>query len=121
VIEPSDAQALQAFIDAAIRSGAVWGLEHPEGWALAASVEYEDSYVMPFWSTEAEARQCAAEEWAEYNVSGIPLEDFINTWLPGMQEDGYLVGTDWDVETAGPEIEPDDLAEALEAALDELQ
>ena len=119
-MSPSDAEALQAFIDAAIQNGAVWGLEHPEGWALAASVEYEDSYVMPFWSSEQAARKCASEEWAEYSVSGLPLEDFIQKWLPGMQDDGYLVGTDWDVDSAGPEIEPDELAEALEAALDQM-
>lgn len=116
----NDSDALTAFIDAAVSSGAVWGLEHDEGWALAASVEYEDSYVMPFWSSEEAARACASEEWAEYRVSGLPLEDFIQQWLPGMQEDGYLVGTDWDVETAGPEIEPEELAEVLETALDRL-
>lgn len=115
----ADADSLSAFIEAAIRNGAVWGLEHPEGWALAASVEYEESFVMPFWSNEQAARVCVSEEWAEYTVSGLPLEDFIQRWLPGMQEDGYLVGIDWDVDTAGPEVEPEELAEALETALGE--
>ena len=37
----------------------------------------------------------------------------IDTWLAGMSEDGVLVGTNWDAELEGLEVEPSDLAEEL--------
>jgi hypothetical protein len=38
-------------------------------------------------------------------------------WLKGMHEDGVLVGTNWDANNCGLEVEPPELAaELLEAA-----
>ena len=40
----------------------------------------------------------------------MPLADFIENWLIGMYNDGLLVGTNWDANMFGKEIEPLDLA-----------
>jgi hypothetical protein len=67
----------------------------------------------PFWSTEAEARVHCTDEWARYEPARLELASFIATWLAGMSEDGVLVGTNWDADLAGLEVEPEDLAEEL--------
>ena len=91
----------------------VWGLKSPSGWAVCESGEYEDTDVYPFWSDEAEAQIHCSDEWAHFLPASLPLDVFIDTWLAGMSEDGVLVGTNWDSDLSGVEVEPDDLAREL--------
>jgi Protein of unknown function (DUF2750) len=113
--EPSDEPVAnhQRFVRDVVASGAVWGLKSERGWAVCESAEYEDTDVYPFWSTEAEARVHCTDEWARYAPARLELASFIATWLAGMSEDGVLVGTNWDADLAGLEVEPEDLAEEL--------
>ena len=108
--------AYDAFIVTIRESGQVWGLfsQKIEGWATCPSAAYEDTDVLPFWSTEALAQTLCTQEWAVYQPQLIPLEEFVNDWLPGMHEDDALVGPDWSVELEGLEIEPADVAAELE-------
>ena len=46
------------------------------------------------------------------------LDEFIDDWLPGMDEDKLLVGVNWNAEFEGDETEPLDLLDELEAQLD---
>jgi hypothetical protein len=100
-------------------SGLVWGLQSDRGWAVCESEEYEDTDVYPFWSDEAAARVHATGDWSDYRPASLDLDLFIDTWLAGMSEDGVLVGTNWDADLSGVEVEPVDLAQALLA--EELQ
>jgi hypothetical protein len=110
----SDAQANHArFISEVRASGLVWGLQSDHGWAVCESEEYEDTDVYPFWSDEAGARVHASGDWSEYRTASLDLDLFIDTWLAGMSEDGVLVGTNWDADLSGLEVEPVDLAQAL--------
>lgn len=101
------------FVSRVRETGLVWGLKSPQGWAVCASEEYEDTDVYPFWSEESEARVHCTEDWGGHTPDSLPLDLFIDTWLAGMSEDGVLVGTNWDSELSGMEVEPDDLAEEL--------
>jgi|APFre7841882724_1041349.scaffolds.fasta_scaffold16944_4 hypothetical protein len=94
-------------------TGLVWGLMGEDGWAACESGEYEGEIVFPFWSEEADARLHCVDEWAAYVPSSIQLETFCEHWLSGMDDDGILVGTNWDAELTGLETEPLELAEAL--------
>ena len=94
-------------------SGLVWGLQSDSGWAVCESNEYEDTDVYPFWSTEAQASVHSSDDWAGYKPSSLHLDLFIDTWLAGMEEDGVMVGTNWDAELMGLEVEPSDLADEL--------
>jgi hypothetical protein len=71
---------------------------------------------MPFWSDRAYAKQCATDEWAEYVPTEIPLDLFLEKWMPGMHSDGLLVGTNWNVHLCGYEIEPLKLRDEIVAA-----
>jgi hypothetical protein len=69
---------------------------------------------MPFWSDRAYARQCAKEDWCDYDPTPIPLGLFLERWLPGMAADGCLVGTNWNAQLCGHEIEPLELKREFE-------
>lgn len=103
------------FVEHVRASGLVWGLRSAEGWAMAPSNdEDEDADVIPFWSDRAYAARCAADEWEEYAPESIPLEAFLEAWLPGMSEEGTLVGTNWNAQLTGAEVDPLELREELE-------
>ena len=101
------------FIEKVRESGEVWGLRSGEDWAYCPSNEYEDSDVLMFWSERADAQRHVQGEWAEHEPAAIPLEEFIDHWLQGMDEDGALVGPNWDADLSGLELEPGEVADQL--------
>ena len=103
----------QRFIREVRASGVVWGLKSDKGWAVCESAEFVDTDVYPFWSDEAGAAVHATGDWASYQTASLDLDLFIDTWLAGMSEDGLLVGTNWDAELSGVELEPEDVARDL--------
>lgn len=112
----SDSQANhERFVREVRASGLVWGLKSDQGWAVCESGEYPGTDVYPFWSDEADARTHCSDEWSAYSPASLDLDLFIDTWLAGMSEDGVLVGTNWDAELSGLEVDPDDLAGELMA------
>jgi hypothetical protein len=102
----------ERFIKRVQKSQVVWGLKNKVGWAVAPSND-DDISVMVFWSDRAYAAQCAKEEWAEYHPTAIPLDKFVTIWLPGLDKDGMLVGTNWNAHLIGVEVTPLQLREEL--------
>lgn len=105
------------FIAEALDTGCVWGLQHEDGWALSASEKYESTEVMPFWSQPEFAEAHRRDEWSAYQVVPVSLEEFLEDWLPGMHEDVFLVGVNWDAGMEGLEVEPLDLLQEIEQEL----
>jgi hypothetical protein len=107
----------QRFVQRVVASEIVWGLKDSEGWVTSSSTndETEDRPIMPFWSDRAYAKQCAKDEWSVYEPTEIPLDLFLEHWLPGMEGDGYLVGTNWNAQLSGHEVEPSQLLEEINA------
>jgi hypothetical protein len=101
------------FVERARATGQVWGLRSADGWAVCPSNEDDDANVLVFWSDEAYAKRHARGEWSQYAATAIPLDEFVRTWLPGMEREGMRVGTNWDVNLAGVELAPADLAAQL--------
>jgi len=106
------------FLTDAVDTGCVWGLEGPDGWALCDSESYPDAQVMPFWSQPEFAELHCVDEWRIYKVVAVSTEEFLDDWLPGMHDDQFLVGINWNADLAGMEVEPLDLLEDFESALD---
>lgn len=107
----------QKFIERVVDLGVVWGLQSDEGYAMSESNDFEDAEVIPFWSDEAYAKAVAKEGWAHYLPTSMPLAEFLENWLIGMHNDGLLVGTNWDPNMFGKEIEPLDLAIEISAEI----
>ncbi|WED23208.1 DUF2750 domain-containing protein [Vibrio sp. JC009] len=107
-----DIQAnLELFVKETKENNLVWGLRNEEeGWLACDSAEFEESEVMPFWSAKEDAEIHNVEEWADFTVVEIPLDIFVEDWLITLGEDGVLVGTNWNAELEGKEVEPSELA-----------
>jgi len=102
------------FIRRVKSSHQVWGLRLKEGgWASCPSNDHEEKTVICFWSDKAYAARHANESWADYEPTPIELDTFINHWLTGMDQDGVLVGTNWDANLCGLEIDPRILGQEL--------
>lgn len=101
------------FVEVVKKERIVWGLRSESGWATSLSNEYEDTTVMPFWSHKAYAKRVVKEEWVTYKPTSIDFDEFIDSWLKGMNEDGILVGVNWNAHLIGKEVEPRDLAKDL--------
>ena len=107
----------QKFIERVVDFGVVWGLQSDEGFAISESNDFEDAEVIPFWSEKAYAKAVAKEAWEYYLPTSMPLAEFLENWLVGMHNDGLLVGTNWDPNMFGKEIEPLDLAIEIAAQI----
>ncbi len=101
---------LALFIQETQESQLVWGLRNEEGWLSCESTEFEESEVMPFWSSKEDAQIHNVEEWADFEVVEIPLDVFVEDWLITLDEDGVLGGTNWNANLEGKELEPSQLA-----------
>lgn len=107
----------RAFLDEAVASGLVWGLSDDEGWALAPSALDSGIMVMPFWADNAAAAECATDEWRDFAPEAVPLDFFMERWLPGMEGDHLRVGVAWTAALEGVEVPPLELQADLEAAV----
>ncbi len=103
----------ELFVQGVIESRLVWGLKSKDGWAVCSSNEFEDAEVYPFWSNENDAQKHCKDEWSDYKSEAIEFDNFIDSWLAGMLEDGILVGANWNKNLEGYEVEPADLAKEL--------
>ena len=65
---------------------------------------------MHFWSSKEDAELHNVEEWADFEVLEIPLDIFVEDWLITLDEDGVLVGINWNQTLDGKELEPSELA-----------
>lgn len=122
--EPTDQHALdpeiREFLRQAVESGVVWGLRHPDGWALSPASDDGGILVMPLWSGQEDAAACATDDWNDYQVESIALDALLEAWLPGLHEDGFRVGINWTTELEGVEVPPLELQADLEHAIEQL-
>ena len=103
------------FVQRVLLSRVVWALKDTQIWASAASTAEatRGREVIPFWSDRHSANQCARDQWADYQPTEIPLDQFIQLWLPRMAMERCLAGTNWNWQFCGHEIEPDALRDQL--------
>ncbi|RAU83015.1 DUF2750 domain-containing protein [Pontibacter arcticus] len=107
-------QRHERFIKKICETEIVIGLESKEGFATSSSNNYEDEVDNPiqmicFWSEKALAKACVKDGWSNYTPTEIPLSEFLENWCVGMNNDGLLIGTNFDQNMFGHETEPFDL------------
>src|SRR5262249_19517838 len=64
----------------------IWGLRSDAGWHLTADENGVE--VVPVWPHERFAQACADNH---ERAAPIPLADWMEKWLPGLQRDGRQV------------------------------
>ncbi|WP_432451989.1 MULTISPECIES: DUF2750 domain-containing protein [unclassified Agarivorans] len=106
---------LSDFSKAVIKAGELWVLSADDEFVVVDSINYENTDVMPLFSTAAKAQALCLDDWSEYQVVSINLEEFFEQWLPNLDEDKVLVAIDLDENLVGEEIEAFHLAKQLAA------
>jgi hypothetical protein len=77
------------------QEGRVWSIRDAAG--FPAPKEPDGSRAMPFWSKRSRAQRVvgAVPAYRGFAVVEIPVTDWLDGWLPGLQRDGLLVGLNW--------------------------
>ena len=112
----------EKFIKKVCKTNIVYGLEGTEGLAMSGSNNLEDEDGDPigiicFWSEKALAKACAKDVWEEHEPIAISLVEFIENWCIGIDNEELLVGTNFDQNMFGFEIEGYELILELIAEL----
>ena len=92
----------------------IYALKNDDGYATSSSNKIDDEEgnaieVVCFWSDKAVAKSCIKNEWNEYEVDELNLAEFLENWCVGMSNDVLIVGTNFDQNLFGYEVEPLDL------------
>lgn len=98
----------------------LWTVEDDVGYPAPKTAQGRRAH--PFWSSEARAARIVAEAAAYKTFSpvAIPWDRFCEKWVPGLTEDGLLVGVNWSGPRAtGYDMEPEDLRRNVQALIDE--
>ncbi|MDO4433854.1 MAG: DUF2750 domain-containing protein [Alysiella sp.] len=118
-IDPSYLQ----FVQHIVRNRTVYTLlDEEEYYAECPSAFYDDKLGEPFmvscfWHSANDAQLCCTQEWADYCISEIDLEEFMFEVLLDLHEAKHLIGVAFDGELYGSEVEPINLLSDL---LDEI-
>jgi len=88
---------LKDFLAQAKPNQALWALQDKdsEGWVVLDSIAYENTEVMPLWSSAELAQQHCIEEWENYTPCEISLSSWFEFWLEDLSQDGVIVGINW--------------------------
>lgn len=108
VMSVSAAQA-DAFYREVVEHSTVWGVRDAQGFPAPETLE---GRTMPFWSLRSRADGIVAKvpAYAGFEVVGLPLDEWRERWLPGLQRDGIRVGLNWSGDNAtGFDLAPEDV------------
>ena len=108
-------QVLTAFLADVKPTQQLWALQDKksEDWVVLDSLSYEETEVMPLWSSEALAAQHCTEEWADYIATAISLADWLEFWVEDLLADGVAIGINWQGEEDDLEIDLPEFTQAL--------
>ncbi len=107
---------LQTFINNIKETQTIWALLCPktEDWVVCDSVVYDETEVMPLWTSKALAEAYCIDEWADYQAEAISVDEFLEFWVQDLNYDGVTVGLDWQgTESDENEFDPIDVAKAF--------
>ncbi|ASP47321.1 DUF2750 domain-containing protein [Cognaticolwellia beringensis] len=106
---------LKSFLNQVKDTQTLWALQdkNSEDWVVLDSVNFENTEVMPLWSTEALAISHCVEEWADYKPAAIKIADWMEFWVEDLLEDGVIIGLDWQENEACFELELAEFTQAL--------
>ncbi|NQZ22860.1 MAG: DUF2750 domain-containing protein [Colwellia sp.] len=93
---------LKTFLADVKNTQSFWALQEKSGeeWVVLDSINFENTEVMPLWSTQDLALQHCVDEWEDYVPTKITLSDWLEFWLEDLGEDGVIVGLNWQEESA---------------------
>lgn len=106
----ADHERVEHFVRNVAGSGTVWGL-YADTWARAS--EAEGPEALPFWADRELAVECVRGPWRAHAPRAIALPEFVEQWLPNMDEDKIVAVLMPTPTTSGTIITAGELAAAL--------
>lgn len=84
-----------------------WALhdQATDGWVILDSINFDNTDVMPLWSTESLAKSHCTEEWQAYVPVMISVADWLEFWVEDLAEDNIMIGIDWHDDEEYVEVE----------------
>ncbi|WP_176819204.1 DUF2750 domain-containing protein [Ferrimonas sediminum] len=76
------------FLEQVAEHKTLWTLANEQGCVL---VDTGEEQCLLLWPHQDLAESWATEEYAGCQPMGIPLDDFLDKWVPGLANDGYDV------------------------------
>lgn len=112
---------LNIFLAEVKNTQSFWALQEKSGedWVVLDSINFENTDVMPLWSTKELAQQHCVDEWQDYVPTKISLSDWLEFWLEDLGEDGVIIGINWQEEVANSDDDSEIKNEYLELDLAE--
>jgi len=108
-------QVLATFLADVKPNQAIWALQDKSSgdWVVLDSINYEESEVMPLWSSSELAQEHCFDEWQDYQPAKITLSDWLEFWIADLHEDGVIIGVNWQDEKECLEMELGDFSQAV--------
>lgn len=106
---------LNEFITQVKPNQTFYALQDPNSqeWLIVDSINFEQTDVMPLWSTQAQANAHCEGEWSSYQVAPISLSDWLEYWIEDLNQDNIIIGVNWDEEQDCVEVELAEFSHAL--------
>ena len=110
-------KTLKSFLNQVKETQIIWALQdkNSEDWVVLDSINFENTDVMPLWSTQALAKSHCIEEWADYIPAAITLADWMEFWIEDLLEDGVIIGINWQENDECLELELPEFTQGLAA------
>lgn len=106
---------LALFVQSVKESQTIWALQDKasEDWVVLDSINFENTEVMPTWSSQALAQAHCIDEWKDYIPASISIAQWMEFWVEDLLEDGIIIGVDWDGIDSCVEVELPEFTQAL--------
>lgn len=93
----------------------VWSLRNDDGWVGVSS---DGEECLPVWPHPDFAQSWATHDWSDCRAEAIPLDVWMERWLPGMEADGSMIAVfPVDGVDGGTVVDPIELFDAINTEL----
>ena len=104
----------QLFIKEVSNSKEVYLLQNKQWFITCESnLEWDNTVdppsVLCFWSNKTLAKVCQKNHWNDAEIITVPLSEFIESWCVGIENDGHIIGTNFNQNLFWREIQWYDL------------
>tara|TARA_B110000881_G_C18487871_1_gene470115 strand:- start:515 stop:901 length:387 start_codon:yes stop_codon:yes gene_type:complete len=96
-LSPDAEKTVNNFLSTVKTSQTLWALQEKgsDEWVVLDSLNFENSEVMPLWSSQALAQEHCIDEWSDYVATEINVADWFEFWIEDLNEDGVMLGLNW--------------------------
>jgi hypothetical protein len=103
------------FIQQVCSSELIYSLKNKDSYASVESNYEVDENETPIeamcvWSSLEKTKENQIDDWSDYEIETIPVEEFLENWCIGIFNDGLIFCIDADLTFDAYEIQPIDLA-----------